>query len=234
MTEERVVELRKLQQLSLSCETKQANPVRIEPKWIKLKRDNQGVTATEICRKSGFKIAAKAKRCGDGGEYELDDPSYIIRDAKTYEEKTYADRFKFYSCEMAPKSGGSIDGVVWDSILCQSAVNALEPSDCICIGNTLEQHKCMDKLHGDVDKELNTTFQSLIRLVRNHGEDWVQDLRAAQRKWIEFRDKNCEFYGKYSKGGTGAGPYFNACKIRMTRERAAELKKKQQLLFERG
>ncbi len=31
-----------------------------------------------------------------------------------------------------------------------------------------------------------------------------------------------------------AGPYFNACKIRMTRERAAELKKKQQLLFERG
>ena len=91
MTEERVVELRKLQQSPLACETKQ-DAARTEPKWVKLDRENQGATATEICRKYGFKIAAKAKRCG-GGEFELDDPSHVTRDAKTYEEKAYADRF---------------------------------------------------------------------------------------------------------------------------------------------
>jgi len=92
----------------------------------------------------------------------------------------------------------------------------------------------MTELFGKVDKELNTTYQSLIRLVRNHGEEWVQDLRAAQRKWIEFRDLNCEFYGNYLKGGTGAGLYFGACKIRMTRERAAELQEKRQEMIRRG
>jgi uncharacterized protein YecT (DUF1311 family) len=71
-------------------------------------------------------------------------------------------------------------------------------------------------------------------LVRNHGEDWAQDHRVAERKWIEFRDQNCQFYGKYLKGDTGAGLYINACKVRMTNERTAELKNKQQLLYERG
>ncbi len=109
-----------------------------------------------------------------------------------------------------------------------------QPSDFGCDGSTVEQHGCMSKLLSESDKELNTTYQSLIRLVRSHGEEWVQDLRAAEKKWIEFRELNCNFYGTYLKGGSGEGLYFSACKLRMTRERAAELKKKQQLLIERG
>ena len=94
-----------------------------------------------------------------------------------------------------------------------------EPSDHNCDGSTIDQSECLGKVFGESDRELNATFQSLIRLVRNHGEEWVNDLRAAQRKWIEFRDLNCKFYSNYLKGGTGAGLYSGACKVRMTRER---------------
>lgn len=114
-----------------------------------------------------------------------------------------------------------------------SDAKSIEPSDFGCDGSTLEQHGCMAKLLSEADKELNTAYQSLIRLVSNHGEGWVQDFRAAQRKWVEYRDLNCEFYGNYLKGGSGKDLYFSACKIRMTRERAAELQEKRQEMMRR-
>lgn len=103
-----------------------------------------------------------------------------------------------------------------------------------CAGNTMEQHECLGKAFKEADQELNTTYQSLIRLVRNHGEEWVKDLRAAQRKWIEFRNLNCTFYGNYLQGGTGSGLYLSACKVRMTKERAAELNAKRMEMKGRG
>ena len=116
-----------------------------------------------------------------------------------------------------------------------SVVEATEPSGFFgCDGSTIELSNCLSELRQEADKELNATYQSLIRLVRHHGEDWVQDLRAAQRKWIEYRDLNCEFYSNYLKGGTGAGPLSGACQVRMTRERAAELQEKRQELIRRG
>lgn len=115
-----------------------------------------------------------------------------------------------------------------------SEAKSTEPSDFGCEGSTLEKQGCMAKLFSEADKELNTIYQSLVRLVRNHGEDWVQDLRAAQRKWVEYRDLNCEFYGNYLKGGSGQGLYFGACKIRMTHERTAELQKIRQEMIGRG
>ncbi len=115
-----------------------------------------------------------------------------------------------------------------------SVVYATEPADFDCGGDTHQQAECMSELFKKADKELNNTYQGLILLVRNHGEEWVQDLRAAQRKWIEFRNLNCTFYGNYLKGGTGAGLYYAACELRMTRQREAELQEKRQEMLRRG
>ena len=115
-----------------------------------------------------------------------------------------------------------------------AVVEAAEPSDFGCIGNTIEQGECLEKAFETADKELNATYQTLIRMVSSHGDGWDNNLRAAQRKWIEFRDLNCEFYGNYLKGGTGAGLYFGACKVRMTKERTTELGRKRDELARRG
>jgi len=141
---------------------------------------------------------------------------------------------------VAKGSKGMNNGLLWASapalfaFLVCSTVQATEPSDLGCDGSTIEQSQCLNELRQKADKELNVTYQSLIGLVRNHGEEWVQDLRAAQRKWIEYRDLNCEFFSNYLKGGTGAGPLFGACQVRMTRERAAELQEERQELIRRG
>lgn len=140
-------------------------------------------------------------------------------------------RFISNSCSLTP----ILVCVISLSLLFTSSdAKSNEPSDLGCEGSTLEQHGCMTKLLSEADKELNTAYQSLIRLARNHGEEWVQDLRAAQRKWVEYRDLNCEFYGNYLKGGSGEGLYFGACKIRMTRERTVELQKERQKMIGRG
>jgi uncharacterized protein YecT (DUF1311 family) len=109
-----------------------------------------------------------------------------------------------------------------------------ETSPCWQAGNTMREAECFSIELTEADAKLNATYQSLIGLVRNHGEDWVEDLRKAQRKWLEFKALNCEFYGNYLKGGTGAGLYHIDCAIRMTKEREAELRAKYDEMKRRG
>ena len=120
-------------------------------------------------------------------------------------------------------------------LLCasRSAISG-EASPCWGAGNTIEEGTCFSAELKKANAELNSTYQGLIRLVRNHGEEWVEDLRKAQRKWVEFRDLNCEFYGNYLKGGSGAGLHYIDCTARMTKERQAELRIKYDEMKRRG
>ena len=110
----------------------------------------------------------------------------------------------------------------------------LQSSDCWGAGNTMQQNECFESELKKANQGLTITYENLIKLVKNHGEEWVKDLRNAQNKWVEFRQGNCAFYGGYLAGGSGAVLYYMDCMVRTTKERDAELKKATAILVERG
>ena len=98
----------------------------------------------------------------------------------------------------------------------------------------MEQNKCFEGELNKANQALTMTFEKLLKLAKNHGEEWVKDLRNAQNKWTEFRQGNCAFYGGYLEGGSGAVLYYMDCMVRTTKERNEELKKATSILVERG
>ncbi|MFA9204714.1 MAG: lysozyme inhibitor LprI family protein, partial [Flavobacteriales bacterium] len=54
------------------------------------------------------------------------------------------------------------------------------------------------------------------------SNDRKTKLRDVQRKWIAYRDANCQFYAD-PDGGSLARVEANACMLRMTAARAEEL-----------
>jgi uncharacterized protein YecT (DUF1311 family) len=78
-----------------------------------------------------------------------------------------------------------------------------------CIGEELERQ----------DRRLNRGYEALMGSV---PEKRRAQLRDAQRKWIAFRDANCEFYYD-PQGGSAARLAANECVVTLTAERAREL-----------
>lgn len=115
-----------------------------------------------------------------------------------------------------------------------SMADFIAAGDFGCEGSTVEQGGCLIEKMNDADDSLNKTYQALIDLVRNHGEDWVEDLRRSERAWLKYRDTNCEFNGNYLKGGSGESLYYSACKLKMTKDRVNELEQFRSTLVERG
>jgi uncharacterized protein YecT (DUF1311 family) len=78
-----------------------------------------------------------------------------------------------------------------------------------CISEELERQ----------DRRLNGAYQVLMDSL---PEKRKTQLRDAQRKWIEFRDANCEFYYD-PQGGQAARLASNECVVTLTAERAHAL-----------
>jgi uncharacterized protein YecT (DUF1311 family) len=86
---------------------------------------------------------------------------------------------------------------------------------------TLAMENCFDKAYRTADSELNQRY-SQIEKVLQPGE--VEQLKVAQRLWIQFRDATCTAESNLYNGGTASGPAYAACREELTRQRAAELK----------
>jgi uncharacterized protein YecT (DUF1311 family) len=74
------------------------------------------------------------------------------------------------------------------------------------------------KAYNDADKELNSTYQKVINLIKNPEEKNL--IIESQKAWVRFRDAEVAFHAKYfpaSKGGL-----FVATD--MTEKRVQELK----------
>jgi uncharacterized protein YecT (DUF1311 family) len=69
------------------------------------------------------------------------------------------------------------------------------------------------------DLRLNGAYKKLMDSL---PEKRKAQLRDAQRKWIAFRDANCEFYYD-PQGGSAARLASNECVVTLTAERAHEL-----------
>lgn len=84
---------------------------------------------------------------------------------------------------------------------------------------TLDIVTCISSEYERQDKRLNQSYQQLRGQLSSGRRD---QLLAAQRAWITYKEANCSFYAD-SEGGTIARINANACVLNETIKRANEL-----------
>ena len=86
-------------------------------------------------------------------------------------------------------------------------------------GATFAMQGCISEELDRQDRRLNGAYEALMGSV---PEKRRAQLRDAQRKWIAFRDANCEFYYD-PQGGSAARLSSSECVVTLTAKRAHEL-----------
>ena len=87
-----------------------------------------------------------------------------------------------------------------------------------CDGNTFQMVECLKGKTAQWDKRLNIAYQKAVQDAQPAQRD---QLRAAQRLWVQYRDANCLYYGLGE--GTIARLDAGECMRSMTEARAKEL-----------
>jgi len=87
-----------------------------------------------------------------------------------------------------------------------------------CDGNTFEMVECLKARTAQWDQRMTTAFQQALK---DTVPQQREQLRAAQRSWIQYRDANCLYYGLGE--GTIARLDAGECMRSMTEARAREL-----------
>ena len=87
-----------------------------------------------------------------------------------------------------------------------------------CEGNTFEMVECLKTRTAQWDKRMTVAYQQALKDAVPQQRD---QLRAAQRLWIQYRDANCLYYGMGE--GTIARIDAGECMRNMTQGRAREL-----------
>jgi len=87
-----------------------------------------------------------------------------------------------------------------------------------CDGSTYQMVECLKASTAQWDKRMTTAYQQAMK---DAGDKQREQLRAAQRLWIQYRDANCLYYGM----GEGTIAHIDAgeCMRKMTEARAREL-----------
>jgi uncharacterized protein YecT (DUF1311 family) len=88
-----------------------------------------------------------------------------------------------------------------------------------CGVSTPEIVACLNKQTDYWDRELNAAYQTALK---DAAPKQREQLRAAQRLWIQYRDANCTYYAMGE--GTIARVSAASCMLEMTKARANELK----------
>jgi uncharacterized protein YecT (DUF1311 family) len=83
-----------------------------------------------------------------------------------------------------------------------------------------EMNTCAAKAASIADEKLNEAYQKLRATVDGEESDL---LISAQRAWIDFRDKNCQFSSNRFEGGSIEPMVYSSCIERVTKQRTEEL-----------
>ncbi|HEX4577502.1 MAG TPA: lysozyme inhibitor LprI family protein [Edaphobacter sp.] len=86
---------------------------------------------------------------------------------------------------------------------------------------TQAMENCFDKAYRAADGELNQMYSQISKVLQ---PDELQQLKVAQRLWIQFRDATCTAESNLYAGGTASAPAYSACLEEETRKRVADLK----------
>ena len=87
-----------------------------------------------------------------------------------------------------------------------------------CDGNTFQMVECLKARTAQWDKRMTTAYQQAMK---DAGDTQREQLRSAQRLWIQYRDANCLYYGLGE--GTIARIDAGECMRNMTKARPEEL-----------
>ena len=109
---------------------------------------------------------------------------------------------------------------VASAFLVTSAACAGDPGDPAqsCDGSTVEMVECLKVKTAEWDTRMTMAYQKALK---EAGPAQREQLRAAQRLWIQYRDANCLYYGMGD--GTIARIDAGECMRNMTEARAREL-----------
>lgn len=91
---------------------------------------------------------------------------------------------------------------------------------CNPAGTTVEMKKCAQDRYDAADKKLNQVYQQMLGKLT--GEE-KNRLVNAEKAWIAFRDRTCEFEAAQALGGTLEGLLYMGCLERVTQERTTYL-----------
>jgi len=107
-------------------------------------------------------------------------------------------------------------------------VHAADP--CAAANTTIEINECMSQLFVTTDRELNRTYQDLLKRIDASDPQHVdrttvrRRLIEAQRSWVEFRKQDCDGMYKLFEGGSIRNARYHGCMIERTERRIVELK----------
>jgi uncharacterized protein YecT (DUF1311 family) len=90
-----------------------------------------------------------------------------------------------------------------------------------CDGSTPEIVDCLKAQTAQWDKRLNAAYQQALKDADGKQRE---QLRAAQRLWVQYRDANCLYYALGE--GTIARIEAGYCMLDLTKTRATELEGK--------
>ena len=129
--------------------------------------------------------------------------------------RQFAGSLAFSICAMA----AAVAPAASQAPAAQPAANPFETCMKSWSGVTAEALDCIGAAMKPEDARLNETYRKALGVL---PPDQQNKLKDAQRKWVAFRDANCDSY-LGSKTGSLALVEANGCTLRMTFERANEL-----------
>lgn len=110
-----------------------------------------------------------------------------------------------------------------------------EPAiDCNNASSTVEMNYCGEQAYMKADDELNRVYQQIVKGIdaqddadADRRKQWKDTLKAAQKAWIDFKEKDCNelIYLEWG-GGTGAASASYGCMLSKTEARIKELKER--------
>ena len=107
--------------------------------------------------------------------------------------------------------------------------------DCTRPSGTMETDLCQSRQYERIDESLNQAYRQTLAVL-DRGEicisacaEATQNLRAAQRAWIRFRDEDCQAAYAIAVDGTGRNAARMDCLIEHTRTRIHQLQQLQKL-----
>lgn len=109
-------------------------------------------------------------------------------------------------------------------LLCWSHLSVAQPNFKACYDKamtTYAMRECISKKFDYHDKILNQTYQ---KLVRSLDKSQAELLVIAERAWIDYREKDCQFAGSYHQGGTLQPVTIGECQVAHTKKRIELLK----------
>jgi uncharacterized protein YecT (DUF1311 family) len=112
----------------------------------------------------------------------------------------------------------TVAAVIMASIISAAWSGDAGDPDQSCDGSTAEMVDCLAVKTQRWDKRMTIAYQQMMK---NAAAPQRDQLRAAQRLWIQYRDANCLYFGM----GDGSIARVDAaeCLRRMTEARAREL-----------